>query len=97
MLTTTFKLLRTHDACKDRYTVLRKALKGRKDNEPITLIEILDSNGLAVAQFRGVTLGQILYGGDDLSCVEWDERSWQLRAAIREKLFWLCADAVLTV
>jgi len=32
-----------------------------------------------------------------LSCVEWDERSWQLRAAIREKLFWLCADAVLTV
>ena len=52
---------------------------------------------LQVAQFRGVTLGQILYGGDDLSCVEWDERSWQLRAAIREKLFWLCADAVLTV
>ena len=49
MLTTTFKLLRTHDACKDRYTVLRKALKGRKDNEPITMIEILDSNGLADA------------------------------------------------
>ena len=25
MLTTTFKLLRKHDACKDRYAVLRKA------------------------------------------------------------------------
>ena len=49
MLTTTFKLLRKHDACKDRYKVLRKALKGRKDNKPITLIEILDSNGLADA------------------------------------------------
>ena len=47
MLTTTFNLLRKHDACKDRYTVLRKALKGRKDNEPITLVEILDSNGLS--------------------------------------------------
>lgn len=49
MLTTTFNLLRKHDACKDRYTVLRKALKGRKDNEPITLVEILDSNGIADA------------------------------------------------
>ena len=47
MLTTTFKLLRKHDACKDRYKVLRKSLKGRKDNDPITLIEILDSNGLS--------------------------------------------------
>ena len=46
MLTTTFKLLRKHGACKDRYTVLRKALRGRGDDEPITMIEILDSNGL---------------------------------------------------
>jgi len=45
MLTTTFHLLRKHNACKDRYTVLRKALT-RGDDEPITLIEILDSNGL---------------------------------------------------
>jgi len=30
----------------ERYTVLRDALRGRGDNEPITLIEILDSNGL---------------------------------------------------
>ena len=49
MLTTTFHLLRKHNACKDRYTVLREALKGRKDNDPITLVEIFDSNGLADA------------------------------------------------
>ena len=49
MLTTTFKLLRKNDACKDRYTVLREALRGRGDDEPITMIEILDSNGLADA------------------------------------------------
>ena len=46
MLTTTFKLLRKNDACKDRYTVLRESLRGRGDDEPITMIEILDSNGL---------------------------------------------------
>ena len=46
MLTTTFRLLRKHDACVERYKVLRKALKGRKQDEPITLIEILDANGL---------------------------------------------------
>ena len=46
MLTTTFRLLRKHDACVERYKVLRDALRGRGDNEPITLIEILDSNGL---------------------------------------------------
>ena len=49
MLTTTFKLLRGHHACKDRYAVLRKALKGRRDNEPIGIVEVLDSNGLADA------------------------------------------------
>ena len=45
-LTTTFKLLRKHDACKRRYTFLRKALKGIGDNEPINLLTILDHNGL---------------------------------------------------
>ena len=48
MLTTTFKLLRKNDACRHRYAVLREALT-RGDDEPITLIEILDSNGLADA------------------------------------------------
>jgi hypothetical protein len=28
----------------------------------------------AVAKFRNVKLGQILYGGDDLSAVAWDSR-----------------------
>ncbi len=48
MLTTTFRLLRKHGACKDRYAILRKALN-RGDDEPIMLIEILDSNGLSDA------------------------------------------------
>jgi hypothetical protein len=52
---------------------------------------------IAVAQFRGAIFGQALYGGDDLSGAEWDRRAWQTRSAIRESLFWLCADACLAL
>ena len=40
-------------------------------------------------------LGQVLYGGDDLSGAEWDNRAWQSRDDIRERLFWLSAEACL--
>lgn len=50
---------------------------------------------MAVAQFRDVTLGQILYGGDDLSGEAWSHRGWASRQDIREHLFWLAADACL--
>ena len=49
----------------------------------------------AVAQFRGVTFGQILYGGDDLSGEVWDQRDWFRQPSTREKLFWLAAEACL--
>ncbi len=49
----------------------------------------------AVAQFRGVTFAQMLYGGDDVSGVEWDTRRWHTRASVREGLFWLAAEACL--
>jgi len=52
---------------------------------------------MAVAQFRGVPLGQILYAGDDLSGSEWDHRGWQSRSDLRENLFWLAAEAVLAL
>lgn len=50
---------------------------------------------MAVAQFRGVTLGQVLYGGDDLSGSRWDNRGWQSRVEIRQNLFWLAVEACL--
>ena len=49
----------------------------------------------AVAQFRDATFGQILYGGDDLSCDTWDHRDWQNLSSTREKLFWLAAESCL--
>lgn len=52
---------------------------------------------MAVAEFRQVTFGQVLYGGDDLSGAEWDNRGWQSRKEVRKSLFWLCADACLSL
>lgn len=51
----------------------------------------------AVAQFRGVTFGQLLYGGDDLSGDAWDHRDWQNQTSTREKLFLLAAEACLSL
>jgi hypothetical protein len=39
----------------------------------------------------------LLYGGDDISGEEWDSRHWDKRATIREKLFWLAAEACLNL
>jgi uridine phosphorylase len=52
---------------------------------------------LAVAQFRGVPMGQILYGGDDVGGETWDGRHWLRQTNVREKLFWLAAEACLAL
>jgi hypothetical protein len=49
----------------------------------------------AVAHFRGVPLGHLLYGGDDLFSAAWDNRSWQTQADVRDNLLSLAASAAL--
>ncbi len=51
----------------------------------------------AVAHFRGVPLGQVLYAGDSLAAQEWDHRSWQTAGAVRRELFDVAVDAVLAL
>ena len=51
----------------------------------------------AVAQFRGVTFGQLLYGGDDVSGADWDSRNWHGQWTVREKLALLTAEIALTL
>jgi uridine phosphorylase len=46
----------------------------------------------AVAQFRGVVLAQMLYSGDNLDGENWDSREWNSHS-VRERLFWLAAEA----
>jgi len=68
---------------------------GSRRAEGCLTVEMESASLIAVAQFRKVTFGQVLYGGDDLSGAEWDNRQWQSRSEVRESLFWLCADACL--
>ena len=49
----------------------------------------------AVAQYRRATFAQVLYGGDDVSGDEWHDRNWQAQTGLREKLFWIAAEACL--
>lgn len=74
---------------------LNKIIQRKKDG--CLVVEMESAALIAVAQFRNVVFGQALYGGDDLSGLEWDNREWQSRSDVRESLFWLCADACLTL
>ena len=51
----------------------------------------------AVAQFRGVAFGQLLYGGDDLGGDAWDHRGWTRRWTVREQLTLLAAEIALAL
>jgi uridine phosphorylase len=66
-------------------------------NEGCIAVEMEAAGMMAVAQFRGVAFGQILYAGDDLGGETWDNRGWQSRSEVRHQLFWLGADACLSL
>lgn len=76
------------------YRETPEKIKRRKAEGCLT-VEMEAAAFFAVAQFRGVRFGQILYGGDDVGSEEWSSREWNSHATVREKLFWLAADACL--
>jgi hypothetical protein len=49
----------------------------------------------AVARYRGVEFGQILYGGDNLDADQWEHRDWTKNHTVREALVQLAAEACL--
>lgn len=51
----------------------------------------------AVAQFRGVPLAQVLYGGDDLTGEVWDTRDWTTQPHTRDNLVRLAGTAALRI
>jgi len=67
-----------------------------RKSEGCVTVEMEAAAFFAVAQFRGVVLAQMLYGGDDISGTEWDHRDWH-RLAVREQLLWLAAEACLAI
>ncbi len=81
----------TTDSC---YRETRTAVDRHRAEGCLT-VEMEAAAFMAVAQFRGVSFAQMLYAGDDLSGVSWDDRSWLSRSSVREQLVWLSAEAVL--
>lgn len=55
-------------------------------SEGCVTVEMEAAAFFAVSKFRNVVLGQILFGGDDLSGVEWDSRQFNSRGEIRKNL-----------
>lgn len=55
-------------------------------SEGCVTVEMEAAAFFAVSKFRNIVLGQILFGGDDLSGVEWDSRRWTSREEIRRSL-----------
>jgi uridine phosphorylase len=76
------------------YRETRGRMERRRDEGCLT-VEMEAAGLFAVAEFRGATIGQVLYAGDDLSGDAWDERGWLGHADGRERLFWLAAESVL--
>jgi uridine phosphorylase len=67
----------------------------RRRDEGCITVEMEASALIAVARFRRVRLGQLLYAGDSLAGESWDHRGWVKAHDVREQLFWLAADAAV--
>jgi uridine phosphorylase len=78
------------------YRETREKIRLRKKEGCLT-VEMEAAAFFAVAKFREVIFGQILYGGDDVSGEIWDSRQWHSRTSVREQLFWLAAEACLLI
>lgn len=78
------------------YRETPEKIKMRKA-EGCQIVEMEAAALFAVAQFRKVDLGLLLYGGDDVSGTTWDNRDWQDRKDIRKQLFWLAAEICLSL
>ncbi len=73
-----------------RETAARRAVR---QAEGCLVVEMEAAAFFAVAQFRGVTCGQIVYGGDLVVPEGWDKRAWHSRTGDRLRLFWLAVEA----
>ncbi len=62
--------------------------------EGAKIVEMEQAGCIAVAQFRNIKYGAIIYGGDDVSGTVWDKRNWRSRRGIRYALIDICKDLV---
>lgn len=69
----------------------------RRVAEGCLTVEMEAAAFFAVARFRGVSFGQMLYAGDDLSGEAWDHRGWLDHGTGRDLLLRLAAEAALRI
>ncbi|MBO4508577.1 MAG: nucleoside phosphorylase [Spirochaetaceae bacterium] len=65
-----------------------------RKEEGAKIVEMEQAGCIAVAQFRGLDYGAIIYGGDDVASEEWNHRGWNNREGIRFNLVMLCKELV---
>ncbi len=70
-----------------------EARRARRIAQGCLVVEMEAAAFFAVAEFRKVRLGQVVYGGDLVVPEGWDGRRWHTRTDIRTELFWLAASA----
>lgn len=75
-----------------RETAARRA---NRIAEGCIVVEMEAAAFFAVAEYRKIPFGQVVYGGDLVVPNGWDQRDWIRRHGTRELLFWQAVDACL--
>ncbi len=73
------------------YRETRERIKARRE-EGARIVEMEQAGCIAVAQFRGIKYGAMIYGGDDVSGEVWDSRGWIERKGVRYSLVEFCRE-----
>lgn len=60
-----------------------------RKKEGCQVVEMECASYLAIAQYKGISLGQLLYAGDDLSGIRWESRDWKNQKDIRKLMLML--------
>lgn len=74
----------------------RELIQYRRE-EGAKIVEMEQAGCIAVAQFRGIKYGAIIYGGDDVSKEQWDKRGEVNRSGARYSLIQICQDILKTL
>lgn len=69
-----------------------KKLLDLRLSEGCQVVEMECASYFAVAKYKGVSLGQLLYADDDLSGETWDGRNWKSNSEARSILLKLSID-----
>lgn len=75
------------------YRETKEKIALRKE-EGARIVEMEQSGCIAVAQFRDIKYGALIYGGDDVSRNVWDSRNWHNKGSIRYSMIEICKELV---